>query len=64
MKRLLLCLLLTGCTTTTITRPDGTIVKTSSADPLVVQAIANGVTQGALAGWSQQRLPNPKGFRK
>lgn len=46
MKRLLLCLLLTGCTTTTTTFPDGRVVKTSSQDPAVVAAITTGVTNG------------------
>lgn len=49
MKRLLLlCFLFTGCVTTTITKPDGTIVTTRSQDPAVVQAIASGVTQAGV----------------
>lgn len=44
---LLLFPLLVACTTTTITRPDGTVVRTTSQDPIVVQAVAAGVTQAA-----------------
>jgi len=50
-------LVLTGlgaCVTTTVTKPDGTVVKTSSQDPNVVAAISSGVTQGAILALQSQ----------
>lgn len=47
-KLLLLSCLLSGCITTTSTKPDGTVIKTNSQDPAVVAAIAQGVTEGAV----------------
>ncbi len=53
--------LLCSCVTTTVTRPDGTVVKTTSQDPAVAGAIAAGLAQGAAAGFVQNL---PKGFSK
>lgn len=48
---------LCSCVTTTITKPDGTIVTTRSQDPAVVAAVSQGVTQGAV-------IALQKGFAK
>lgn len=53
--------LLTGCVTTTMTKPDGTIVRTSTTDPASLQAIAAGLAQGAVEGAVQSL---PRGFAK
>lgn len=52
---------LTGCVTTTMTKPDGTVVRTSTSDPAALQAIAAGLAQGAVEGAVQSL---PRGFAK
>lgn len=52
-------LLLSGCTTTTTTFPDGRVVKVSSFD-----ALGAGTFAGAVAGGAAQVLVADRGFRK
>ena len=43
-----------GCVTTTVTTPDGKVVKTTSQDPNVIKAIAAGIAQGVTIGIGQE----------
>lgn len=55
--------LFVSCTTVTVTRPDGSVVRTTSQDPAVVSAIVTGVTNGAIQAGTAY-LKNEQGLSK
>lgn len=54
---------LCACTTMTVTKPDGTVVKTTSQDPAVVSAVIAGITNGAIQAGTAY-LKNEQGLSK